>query len=225
MEIKKNYLILLLITIIIPSVDEYIVNLYGIPMANVMIDTKDTIYNKMSAVKLVYKTNTNKITSTIFNIENIYETIIEKESLKILSFKKSTFQPNITNHLYTNYINDTVKYHKSNVFIPNNSFNIFSLLYYLSNKPYESIKDSVIVEREGLMYNCILSKSKINNEIEFKLNLNLINNINNAVIEHTDIFTWALFKKGGNNKVIIKDSKIKSCQFKSGITNLKAYLK
>jgi len=226
MEMKTYYLILgLLLSLILPSNREYTVSLYGIPMADVIIDIKDTIYNNIPAVKLGYKTKTNKLTSTIFKVDNVYETIIDQNTLQILSFQKSTFQPNVVNNLYTKYDDNVIKYNDSQTIIPAQCFNIFSLLYYLSNKPFELIQDSVLVEREGLMYNCQLLKSQIKDSFEFELKFELINDTNNAVIEHTDIFTWALFKPDGNNKIIINKSEIQTCQFKSGFTNLKASIK
>ena len=226
MEMKTYYLILgLLINLILPSNREYSVSLYGIPVADVIIDIKDTIYNDTPAIKLDYKTKTNKLTSTIFKVDNIYETIIDQNTLQILSFKKSTFQPNVVNHLYTEYDDNMIKYSDSQTIIPEQCFNIFSLLYYLSNESFDLIQDSVLVEREGLMYNCQLLKTQINDSFEFELKFELINDINHAVIEHTDIFTWALFKPDGNNKIIINKSEIQTCQFKSGLTNLKASIK
>ncbi len=222
---KKYYLILLLLNLLTASIKEYSVSLYGIPMADVIINIQDTIYHNKAAIKLGYKTKTNKLTSTIFKVDNIYETIIDQNTLQILSFKKSTFQPNVVNHLYTEYTDNMIKYNGSDTIIPENYFNIFSLLYYLTNKPFDLIQDSMLVEREGLIYNCRLSKSKINEKFEFALKFDLINNVNNAIIEHTDIFTWALFKKDGNNKIIINKSEIETCQFKSGLTNLKASIK
>jgi len=225
MEMKKIYLILVFISSLLGATKEYSVTLYGIPMAYIYINNKDTIYNDKSAVKLTYHTKTNKITSTLFRVNNIYETIIDINTLKILSFKKSTFQPNITNHLYTTYTNDGVQYNNSNTIIPDNCFNIFSLLYYLSSTPLDSIQNIITVEREGLIYECKISKSQIIDKLELELEFNLINSKNNAVIQHTDIFTWALFKKGSNNKIIINDSEIEACEFKSGFTNLKANIK
>ena len=222
---KKYYLILVLIGLFQGSIKEYSVSLYGIPMADVIIEIQDTLYHNNNVVKLIYTTKTNKITSTLFKVDNIYETIIDKNTLKIVSFKKSTFQPNVTNHLHTTYTNDKVQYNGSNTIIPDNYFNIFSLLYYLSNNPFDSIQNIVTVEREGLIYKCKISKSQINQKFEFELEFNLINNKNNAIIEHTDIFTWALFKKGGDNKIIINKSEIETCHFKSGLANLKAKIK
>jgi len=222
---KSNFIIIFIISVVLPLTKEYNVNLYGIPMANVLITEDEIYYNNNKSIKITYKTKTNKLTSKIFKIDNIYETIIDEQSLRILSFKKTTFQPNVTNSLYTTLINDTVKYFNTNTILPKNTFNIFSLLYYLSNTEFDLINNNVLVEREGLLYNCEISKVKKNNNIEIKLDLDLINNKSNAIVEHTDIFTWALFKEDSKNSLLIKDREIKSCNFKSGLTNLKSSIK
>ena len=93
---------------------------------------EDTIYNDINAIKLRFETKTNKLTSTLFKVNNSYETIINKKSFEILSFKKSTYQPNVTNQLYTINSENGLIYNDSiNFIIPKNCFNIFSLLYYL----------------------------------------------------------------------------------------------
>ena len=138
---KKYYLILILMSLLNGISQEYSITLYGIPMADVIIEQRDTLYHDENAVKIIYKTKTNKITSNLFKVDNIYETIINKNTFKILSFKKSTFQPNVINQLYTTYTNNLVQYNNSNITIPENCFNIFSLLYYLANSSFDLIKN------------------------------------------------------------------------------------
>lgn len=222
---KNNFIIIFILSIIFPIIKQYDVDLYGIPMADVIIREDKITYNNQKAIKLTYETKSNKFTSNLFKIDNFYETIIEEKTLRILSFKKSTFQPNVTNNLYTTLYQDTIKYYDTNVIIPKNTFNIFSLLYYLCNTEFKLIEKNVLVEREGLIYNCNIFKAYKGADIEIKLELNLLNNKNNAVFEHTDIFTWALFKTGSSNKVLINENKIISCNFKSGFVNLKSSLK
>jgi len=223
---KSNFIIIFIISIVLPLTKEYDVNLYGIPVANVLISEEKIFFNNHKSIKITYETTTNKFTSNLFKIDNFYETIIDEQTLRVLSFKKTTFQPNVTNNLYTNIINDTVKYFNTDTILPKNTFNIFSLLYYLSNTEFDLINNDVLVEREGLLYNCRIFKvKKNNNNIEIKLDLDLVNNKSDAIIKHTDIFTWGLFKEGSINSLLIKDREIKSCNFKSGFTNLKSSLK
>ncbi len=225
MEMKNNFIIIFILSLIFPIIKQYDVDLYGIPMADVIIQEDTINFNNQKAIKLTYETKTNKFTSNLFKIDNIYETIIDEKSFRILSFKKSTFQPNVTNNVYTTLIQDTIKYYDTNIIVPKNTFNIFSLLYYLCNTDFELIENNVLVEREGLIYNCNIVKAYKDTDIEINLELNLINNKNKPVFEHTDIFTWALFKAGSSNKVLINNDKIVSCNFKHGFTNLKSSLK
>ena len=68
-------------------------------------------------------------------------------------------------------------------------------------------------------------RKKIDDRFEFILKFNLINDLNDAVIENTDLFTWALFNESAANKIIIRNSQIEYCSFKSGIANLKSHIK
>ena len=71
----------------------------------------------------------------------------------------------------------------------------------------------------------ILKKNKVDDKLEFILKFNLINDLNDAVIENTDLFTWALFNEHASNKIIVRNSQIEYCSFKSGIANLKSHIK
>ncbi|RPG03746.1 MAG: hypothetical protein CBE06_000055 [Pelagibacteraceae bacterium TMED246] len=224
MEIK-NIIYIFFLTLILSYKNEHIVSMFSIPMANVKIEKKDTIFNNINSTKLTFKTHTNKFTSRLFRVENEYETIINNNNQSILSFKKSTYQPNTTNELETILINDTLTYKNSDKKILENYFNIFSLLHYLEITPYNQIEPYKIIDREGLLYRCNIKKSKSIDTIELNLDFDLINDLNDAVIEHTDLFTWALFKDNATNKIIIKNSKIESCSFKSGLANLKSSIK
>ena len=224
MEVKKIIYIFFL-AYLFSYETEHTVSMFNIPMANVKIEKKDTIYNNINGTKLIFKTSTNRFTSQFFKVDNTYETIINSNTQSILSFKKSTYQPNVTNKLETIFKNDTLVYKGSNKKILKNYFNIFSLLHYLETKPYEQIDSYQIVDREGLLYVCDIKKNKVDDRLEFILKFNLINDLNDAVIQNTDLFTWALFNEGATNKIIIRNSQIEYCSFKSGIANLKSHIK
>tara|TARA_Y100001936_G_scaffold43408_1_gene42211 strand:- start:334 stop:1014 length:681 start_codon:yes stop_codon:yes gene_type:complete len=226
MEIKYYKIIIFLFCWLFSNTTEYSVQLYGVPMANVMMSSQDTIYNDINACKIKFETQTNQIISTIFKIDNIYETIIKKDNFEILSFKKDTYQPDVINKVYTISSIEGIKYPESNFIIPRDCFNIFSLLYYLSITSFDQIKNKVILEREGLLYQCIIDKKIINHlTYEIALKFELINNENKPIIKNTDIFTWGLFKDDAIKKVIIKNSKIQKCKFKVGLSNLEANIK
>tara|TARA_B110000014_G_C20099248_1_gene576684 strand:- start:653 stop:1330 length:678 start_codon:yes stop_codon:yes gene_type:complete len=225
MEIKKYYIILIASLLLSNTLDEYTVSWYGIPMAIVQISSRDTIYNKIPATKLIFKTETNNFASKLFKIDNMYQTIIDNSNFNILAFEKITYQPNITNKLYTINSNLGPQYYNTNFVIPKNCFNIFSLLYYLSTTPFEKINKSVKLEREGLIYNCIITKYKTNDLLEFEFEFISTNQANEPLIKHTDIFTWALFKENSSKKITINNFRIEKCYFKTGLSILEANIK
>ena len=142
-------------------------------------------------------------------------------------FEKSTIQPRLINKIKTINQNDTILYENTNIMIPKNYFNIFSLLYYLSNTPFNNIQSTVNLEREGLTYICEISKKKKNGLYEFELNFILDKNNAVAAIKNSDIFTWAVFKENASKKIIIDPSnnKIINCILSTSLSTLKANLK
>ena len=99
------------------------------------------------------------------------------------------------------------------------------LLYYLSITPMEKISKSVRLEREGVIYNCIIYQKMKNGKLELELEFILENENNTPLIEHTDIFTWALFKEKSIKKITVNNFKIEKCYFKSGLSILEATIK
>ena len=65
MEVKKIIYIFFL-AYLFNYETEHVVSMFNIPMANVKIEKKDTIYNNISSTKLIFKTNTNRFTSQFF---------------------------------------------------------------------------------------------------------------------------------------------------------------
>jgi len=225
MEIKNFYIILIISYLLSSQLDDYIVHFYGIPMATVTISSTDTVYNNIPATKLIFQTKTNNLASKLFKIDNTYKTIIDTANFNILSFSKTTYQPNVVNTLYTENSKLGTKYYNEEFIIPQKCFNIFSLLYYLSITPMEKISNSVKLEREGVIYNCVIYKKKVNNKLELELEFILENQNNTPLIEHTDIFTWALFKENSIKKITIDNLKIEKCYFKTGLSILEATIK
>ena len=87
MEIKKYYIILIASFLLSNTLDEYTVSFYGVPMASVKISSTDTLYNKIPATKLIFKTETNNFASKFFKIDNMYQTIIDNSNFNILAFE------------------------------------------------------------------------------------------------------------------------------------------
>ena len=228
MEIKKIIIILLIAYVYPNEFLEYQVTLYGIPMAKVNMEFKDTVYTDTEAMTLYFKTSTNNIISQFFKVDNKYQTIIEKNNLDIMSFKKITYQPNVSNEIATITKNKDILYQGTNILIPKQHFNIFSLLYYLSVTSFDEIKSEVNLEREGLIYKCIIKKKKKDALYEFELEFELVKDSHGiSVFENTDIFTWGLFRTGAKNKIIINPSlnQITQCTFSVGFSKLEAKIK
>ena len=145
-----------------------------------------------------------------------------------MSFQKLTYQPNVINKINTFEHNGNVIYEGTNIFIPKNHFNIFSLLYYLSITPFNNINSEVNLEREGLIYKCSINKKINKNLYEFELKFDLLKDDNLiSVVEDSDIFTWGLFREGAYNKVFVDPelNQIQKCVFSVGFSNLEAEIK
>ena len=224
---KKYFIILIFNIIFLNDISEYKVSLYQIPMANVIISYKDTIFMNKEVIKLHFKTETNKFASNIFKIDNYYETIIEKNTFNILSFEKTTYQPGLVNKIKTINKNNNTLYSDTETVIPAEFFNIFSLLYYLKITPFVDVKSNIKLEREGLLYNCIIKKIENDSNYIYELTFDLITKNQLSVIKNTDMFTWAIFKENSHKKIIVdkNNNQIKSCEFTFGLTSLEAHLK
>ena len=138
-----------------------------------------------------------------------------------------TSQPGLYNDIKTYLFNDKTIYENSKIEIPKNYFNIFSLLYYLSITPFDSVSSSIKLEREGLLYICSIDKYETKNENIYTLYFEKIENNNKPIIENTDMFTWAIFKEGSLKEIRVDKvlKEINSCKFSTGISNLKAIKK
>ena len=227
MEIKKYYIIFCLFIYAIANTSNYDVKLYNISMSNVVMSTRDTIVNKDLLTKISFETSTYKLISTFFEIDNKYQTLIDTH-FNIISFQKETYQPNVSNKIFTVNKNDSVFYNNSQINIPKNYFNIFSLLYYLSITRFEQVKSNVQLEREGLQYNCKIKKIKIKESLyEYTLNFKLTDIDRVPLFIHSDIFTWAIFKENATRKIIVDSDlkKIVKCSFKNGWNKVEAYIK
>ena len=223
----KKYLIILILQLLFSNnIMKYEVSLYKIPMAEVTINYKNISFQNKEAINLIFKTYTNKFSSKIFKVNNDYETIIDPNNFDILSFKKNTYQPGLSNELNTTKQGDNIIYTNTDIIIPKNYFNIFSLLYYLTITPFKAVQTNIKLEREALLYDCIIIKNETEYFYEYELIFNLINEEKTPIIKNTDMFTWAIFKENSYKKIIVdKNKKIKSCVFSFGLTSLRANLK
>lgn len=203
------------------SADEQIfkVEFLGVPAARVELHELDTLYNKQNSKMINFKTRSSGLIKYIFNVDNVYNTILSQDFKNIFAFNKETIQPNVSNKLQTSLINNKVVYDNSQIEIPNGYFNIFSLLYFLSENKILDIQN-INIEREGLLYTGTIIPIKIfdNNQILYDLNLVKNKSNNNSIIKHTDIFTWALFKDQAKREILVdyNQNNIVECIFSNG---------
>ena len=82
------------------------------------------------------------------------------------------------------------------------------------------------LEREGLHYDAEVIPLEIINKNTVKYELKLIkkNDSNKSIINNTDIFTWALFKKNTKKYLTINynNNQIMNCSFNTGINTMNA---
>lgn len=193
----------------------------GLPTAKVALNARDTLYHGQMNKYIHFTTESMGVFDYLFHVDNQYYTIVSDDIKNIMSFGKNTRQPNVENTLETSIIKNQTIYNNSSIIIPKNYFNIFSLLYFLS---HNKISDNHIVniEREGIFYTGVITRIDElvgKNQILYNLDLRIQESSNNIpIIEHTDIFTWALFQDNAKREILIDydANKIVKCQFSKG---------
>ena len=219
---KLSILFLLIISFCFTEDDIYNIKLYGINVARCTINIQDTIINNSNYIKLKYTVHSSSMMKWFFNVDNYYETIINKETFDILYFKKNTSQPRVKNECETILVNGSVKYKNSHYAINKGEYNIFSLLYLLSINKGNNILDQINLDREGKKYLCKIDFNEDN--LIYTLKFNQVDESDNGLILNTDIFSWALFLDDTikNIKVNHTENKIDSCKFKKGLMSFVA---
>jgi len=198
----------------------YKIKYFGIYAADCTIDIKDTLYYNQDSKRINFSVKTKPFFDFIFPISNIYSIILDGNN-RILFFQKTTSQPKVTNSLYTVNRNGKIFYDNSDFEILPQYYNIFSILYMIISQ--SEMPNNCIIEREGLLYEALINF----NEEDSIYNLNLKNKNNvDPIIEHTDIFTWALFKENYKREIFINpDSKmLEKCVFSKGLMKISAHL-
>ena len=197
----------------------YRIKFFGIYVADCEIDISDTTIYNIEGIKLNYKIRTKPFINNFFNVNNYYTIIIDKNKYNTLLYKKKTVQPKIINYIETEFVNNKIKYNESNIYLNEDDFNIFSILYLIANNEKEIISSIKQIEREGKYY----AFSFLNENNSYELILNEMNNQDKGLIEHTDIFLWGIFLPNTNNSVIVNDlGYIEKCTFKRGLLTMSA---
>ena len=197
----------------------YRIKFFGIYVADCEIDISDTTIYNIEGIKLNYKIRTKPFINNFFNVNNYYTIVIDKNKYNTLLYKKKTVQPKIINYIETEFVNNKIKYNDSNIYLNEDDFNIYSILYLIANNEKEIISSIKQIEREGKYY----AFSFLNENNSYELILNEINNQDKGLIEHTDIFLWGIFLPNTNNSVIVNDlGYIEKCTFKRGLLTMSA---
>ena len=195
----------------------YKIKFFGIHVADCNISITDSLFQTTEVVKLNYKVITKPFINNFFKVDNFYTVIIDKKHHNTLYYRKKTSQPNLTNFIETEIIDNKVRYKDSDIFLKENDVNIFTLLYLIGNKD-KKLNKIKNLEREGKYYNLEIFRE---NQV-YKLLLNEIND-NKGLIKHTDIFLWALFLPNTSNSIkVSKSGLIQKCTFRRGLLNVSA---
>ena len=221
MEIKKIILSLVFFSLIFTYPLNYKIKYFGIYVADCKISNIDTTYKQSDTKKITFSVKTKPFFKYLFPVDNNYVIILDKNN-KIVFFSKKTFQPKVENFIETEIREGIVFYQNSDLKIPKDSYNIFSLLYSIMDNKIP--KKEFILEKEGMIYNA--SINSIDSNI-YDLTINgLEGSDNKTLIQNTDIFTWGIFLKNTKRRFIIdvKSGLINKCFFKRGIVTIKAEL-
>ena len=202
----------------------YQVELMGIDVAKVTMSHRDTVFASHRAAIVKISANTDAVSSFFYPIDNHYEIIHSTDTHQILSFKKITTQPGLHNELFTDLKDNLPYYHNSHISISNEAITIFTLFHLMA---YDLlISENFIIEREGLNYEASLFKLKNERNLQkYKLDLIASSSTDGiGILEHTDIFTWAVFKENAHRVIWVNTSenRIEKCNFNVGLFSLTA---
>lgn len=203
----------------------YQVEFMGIDVAKVSMAHRDTVFANHVATVVEFSASTEAVSSFFYPIDNHYEIIHSTDTHQILSFKKITTQPGLHNELFTDLKDNLPYYHDSEVSISNGTITIFTLFHLMAHDLLDAGED-FIIEREGLNYKASLLKLPNGSNIQkYKLNLNANSSTDKiGILEHTDIFTWGVFKENSARAIWVNTSeqRIEKCNFDVGFFNLTA---
>ena len=217
-------ILFILISFFHADTHHYQIEFMGINVAKVTMAHHDTVFASQPATIVKFSANTEAVSSFFYPIDNHYEIIHFTDTHQILSFKKVTTQPGLYNELFTDLKNNLPYYHNSQISIPNHAITIVTLFHLMA---YDLLKsENFIIEREGLNYEASLSKLQHKNNLQkYKLDLIPGSSTNETgVLEHTDIFTWAVFKENAHRVIWVNvpEQRIEKCNFNVGLFSLTA---
>ena len=204
-----------------------IYSLFNIPVADVKMSIKDTTIENQYSKVIDMHCKTVYIADYLYSVNNRYKVAVDS-NFNILYFRKHINQPNIQSFIYTTNNDSKIVYNQTDIEIPKDTFNIFSLMYYLSVSDYESIQTHLInnqIEKDGAIYSFSLKSKQKEDWYIYDIIINEQKQ-GKHLIQYTDILNWGLFKKNALRRMWInyKDQKINRCYFEYGFAYFTAYL-
>ena len=100
----------ILLSFLLSSEYNYKIKFLGIHVANCNISITDSLFQNTEVVKLNYKVITKPFINNFFKVDNFYTIIIDKKYHNTLYYRKKTSQPNLTNFIETEFIDNKIFY-------------------------------------------------------------------------------------------------------------------
>ena len=201
------------------SAQQYSVSFMGVRVADVTLTVRDTIWHDQPATAVWFYSSSTSLADRIFAVDNQYLTILSASG-NVVHFQKKTSQPGVVNEFATSWLNNSPVYPQSGAVISPGAHNIFTLLHSMAiNPPAGALQ--VELDREGLKYRALATPREILGEYDLILTRVSDPKIM-AEVEHTDIFTWAVFQPEAKRVISVDPQKqqLVGCEFRWGLIRL-----
>lgn len=195
---------------------DYKIDLLSIPSVNAEMRIFEHYpYHDQSAARIVFTNQTTPVFSSVFKVDNIYETIYDRQTGAALFSHKIIEQPNVSQDLRACYEDEIVSY--SNGFqrtVPAGTHSFFSFLMHLTNLRVTEITDAeFVVDLEGLLYRTSqqhagaqwlrIGKQKVLTD-EIVITFAPLDGLTDTAVDITDVFHWRIAADNAKRRVWIE---------------------
>jgi len=195
---------------------DYKIDLLSVPSVNAKMQVfYHYPYNEQTAARVVFTNQTTPVFSSVFKVDNIYETIYDPQTCAALFSRKIIQQPNVNQDLSACYENRVVRY--SNGFqrtVPAGTHSFFSFLVHLTQLSIAEITDAeFVVDLEGLLYRSSqqhageqwlrIGKQKVLTD-EIVITFSALDAKTETAVEITDVFHWRIAAGKAKRRVWIE---------------------
>lgn len=195
---------------------DYKIDLLSIPSVNATMRIFEHYpYHAQSAARVVFTNQTTPVFSSVFKVDNSYETIYDPQTCAALFSRKIIDQPNVTQDLSARYEDEIVSY--SNGFqrtVPTGTHSFFSFLMHLTQLSVPEITDTeFVVDLEGLLYQTAqqyagaqwlrIGKQKVLTD-EIVITFAPLDVQTGTAVEITDVFHWRISADNAKRRVWIE---------------------